>query len=260
MKLQINLCKTRRLNSWVYCRGIVLLCFITLQPAFGQTNGKDHSGKLTITSKPTGALVYMTGEYEFIGRTPFVVPYKLYGRYNIKVNKRGYESIHSYYRFTAERRAISIHLRPKTARKALFRSSIFPGWGQFYSERKFMGTLYVGATAAALTVLSINQHRYNDAQFAYQNALAKANREGVSFEEQQQALDDLQDTLQNLDSKNDARNTSFYIAIGVWVFNILDSMLFFPNYANDIEFFQKLGLQVEPRQNSISLTMQLPVN
>ena len=240
--------------------GMVLFFCAAQQSAFAQSNGKDLSGKLTITSKPTGALVYMTGEYEFIGRTPFVVPYALYGRYNIKVNKRGYESINSYYRFTAERRAISIRLTPKSATKAFLRSSLFPGWGQFYSERRFMGTVYVGASAAALAVLAINQHRYKDAQFTYQNALAKANREGISFEEEQLAQDDLQNALRNLDSRKDTRNTSLYIAIGVWAFNMLDSMLFFPNYANDIEFFQKFGLQANPQQHSFRLTMQLSMH
>ncbi|MFQ5628688.1 MAG: DUF5683 domain-containing protein [bacterium] len=259
MKLLIHLCENLHKSRFSYCLTAILFFSVCQNSAFAQTNGKDRTGKLTITSKPTGALVYMAGEYEFIGRTPFVIPYQLYGRYNIKVNKRGYESIHSYYRFTAERRAISIRLKPKKASKAFFRSTIFPGWGQFYSERKFMGTVYVGASAAALTVLTLNQHRYKDAQFTYQNALAKANREGTSFEEQQQAQDDLQDALRNLNSRKDTRNTSLYIAIGVWVFNMLDSMLFFPNYAEDIEFFQKLGLQADPQQNSIRLTMQLPV-
>jgi hypothetical protein len=240
--------------------GLFLLCFAAQAPAFAQKNGKDRSGRLTITSRPIGALVYMIGEYEFIGRTPFIIPYALYGRYNIKVNKRGYESINSFYRFTATRRGISIRLKPKKAGKAFFRSSLFPGWGQFYSERKFMGSVYVGATAAAFTVLAVNQHRYRVAQFAYQNALARTNRQGVSFEEQQLAIEALQDALLRLDSKKDARNTSLYVALGVWAINILDSVLFFPNYANDIEFFQKIGLRADPRQNSVSLALQFSMN
>lgn len=250
--------------------GFVFVTFwMAIPQTLAQSNGRnrdmkagkdrDISSRLTIISKPSGALVHLIGEYEFIGRTPFIVPYALYGRYTVKVNKRGYESIHSSYQFTAGRSTISIKMNPKTRGKAMLRSLLFPGWGQYYGERKLIGTLFVGAAAAGFTVLAINQHNYRSAQLDYQRAMEATQRIGLSLQEKQAAQDRVQEALREVRNYEDARNTSLYVAVGIWALNVLDSILFFPSYARDIEVFRNLGLQINSAQHQFTLQKRIPL-
>lgn len=47
--------------------------------------------KLTITSQPTGALVYMNDKE--VGRTPIETDFVWYGNYDVQVRKEGYETL-----------------------------------------------------------------------------------------------------------------------------------------------------------------------
>lgn len=43
---------------------------------------------ITITSEPAGALVYLNDEE--VGRTPVVVPFTFYGKYDVRLQRQGY--------------------------------------------------------------------------------------------------------------------------------------------------------------------------
>ncbi len=130
-------------------------------------------GAVTIESTPPGVLVYLKGEHQFVGRTPFLVPYALFGKYRLHANRRGYNALASEHNFTGESNSVvMLRLSPKTPFKALSRSIVFPGWGQFYSGRTFTGSCYVGATFAACVTLAIRENRYKNAQTDYEAAFA----------------------------------------------------------------------------------------
>lgn len=238
-----------------------LLYAINANPAYAQADGAPPSGAVTITSNPPGALVYLTGEYRFIGRTPFVLPYTLYGKYRIRANREGYESVTSQYNFTGEGNSskLMIKLPARTRFKAFYRSMMLPGWGQYYSGRKSMGSILLGATTGAFVTLAIKEHSYKDAQTDYETARTKFSRAGSSFEEQREASNALQSALENLNDAEDARNTTLYIAGGLWLLNMIESVIFFPTHHQDIEFFQKLSPSVSHHAGEIKLSMQVPI-
>jgi len=213
---------------------------------------RSPNGRVAIKSKPIGAVVHVDGQYQFIGRTPFVIPYRLYGRYRIKVNKKGFESIDSYYKFTGKRSTFSIRLKPKTSKKAFFRSMAFPGWGQYYSNKKLSGTIFLGASMASVVALAINEQAYSNQIATYQNTLNAINlQNGPAADSAQRQAD----ALRKLNSKRGIRNTSAYIAAGIWVANMLESVLFFPDHAKDIEFFKKVGSRMVPGKESIKMVI-----
>jgi hypothetical protein len=196
-----------------------------------------------------------------MGRTPFLLPYALFGKYRIQANRRGYNAVVSEHNFTGESGSIvMLKLSPKTPFKAFSRSLVFPGWGQFYSGRRLTGTFFVGATTAAFLALAINENHYKDAQTDYETARALFKR-GGSFDEEREAYSRLQSALRKLDETQNDRNTSLYVLGGLWVLNTLESLLFFPKDNQELEIFQKLSPKFsQAGSHGIMLTMQFPID
>ncbi|GIW75200.1 MAG: hypothetical protein KatS3mg104_0263 [Phycisphaerae bacterium] len=55
--------------------------------------------KLTITSQPSNALVYMNGRE--IGRTPIETDFLWYGNYDVQIRKEGYQTLKTHSRISA---------------------------------------------------------------------------------------------------------------------------------------------------------------
>lgn len=55
--------------------------------------------RLTITSEPSNALVYMNGKE--IGRTPIETDFLWYGNYDVQVRKEGYQTLKTHSRISA---------------------------------------------------------------------------------------------------------------------------------------------------------------
>jgi hypothetical protein len=248
-------------NQAIAWLAVIAMALGAYGTTYAQSNGTPLTGAVTIDSNPPGVLVHLKGEYQFIGRTPFYLPYALFGKYRIQAERRGYHTINSEHNFTGENGSVlMVKLSAKTRFKAFSRSMLFPGWGQFYSERKFMGTAFMAATTSAFIVLAINQNEYKDAQTAYETALTEFKRAGSSFEEQQKAFSKLQNAGQTLKDTEEARNTSLYITAGLWLANMLESALFFPNYAQDIEIFQKLSPTLSHAGDGVRLNMRISLD
>jgi hypothetical protein len=230
--------------------------------AFAQGENKSANGTMTFNSNPSGAVIYLSGEHRFWGRTPFVLPYNLFGKYRIQANRRGYEKIVAVYNFTGESKGtLTLKLSPKTPAKALYRSLLFPGWGQYYSERKFMGTLFVGVTTAGLVALAINENQYQNAQNSYATALASYNLSlsRGDINAQNANFLNLQRAAQSFNNAKDARNITLYAIAGVWVFNVLESVIFFPNFS-DIEFFEKFSPRFSQAENGVKFSLQFSID
>lgn len=210
-----------------------------------------------VKSDPPGAMVYFEGEKSFVGITPFKLRPNFRGKYKILTVKNGYEKRQNEYFFTGkEKGTLRLKLSPKTRFKAGLRSFIFPGWGQFYAERKttgiLMSFLQVGTAIGAVTSI----RDYNKAVEDYDNALKtwKDNKNG-----------ELDDTYRNIlinrynkaDESFSRRQTWIWVASGLWVYNILDSIFFFPSF--DKEIFNRsvptLSTNFQNGTPSLRLTM-----
>ena len=76
-------------------RALVKLTAVCL-PAFLMTGCVER--KLTITSEPAGALVYVSSEE--IGRTPVTIPFTWYGDYDVILRMEGYKTLKTHLNIT----------------------------------------------------------------------------------------------------------------------------------------------------------------
>lgn len=230
------------------CRILIsVLFFIIIFPfnSFGQDDDKSNDLNLEkktkekspgvnlvkIQSSPSGATVQLKGLYSIVGRTPFLVPYPLEGRYKVKATKEGYQSETSHVNFFGNSESsIFIKLKPRTRIKAAMRSLVFPGWGQLYSGDKVRGAI-LGAASIGLIGWTLFAHNdYNSSQNALDRAVENFNRnmDEESFQNLQTKLGKAQDDY-------DFRKTLLLVTASFWAYNIMDSLIFFSSPDGGIE-------------------------
>jgi len=188
---------------------------------------------VSIKSRPSGAIVCLEGEYTIVGRTPCKITGNLTGTYKIKAYKRGYENWSSTINFLGQgKESVIIHLSPKTRFKAMLRSMVFPGWGQVYSGRRtkgaFISLLQLGsAISTAIAVIDYN-NKVND----YNDAVSKYEKKKKIFEEREKYWKIVSDRKREADKAYDLMQTLTWITVGIWIYNVLDCLFFFPSYEN----------------------------
>lgn len=133
---------------------------------------------LTVTSDPPGAVVRLSGEYEWVGRTPWSLHRPLSGFYRVEAHAPGYQTWRGELLLgPGEPQDLRIRLSKKTRLGAGLRSLILPGWGQRYNDAPGRGLVYTigeaAALAGAVVLWEIYQERvddFDDAARAYRNA------------------------------------------------------------------------------------------
>lgn len=214
-----------------------------------------------IKSDPPGVMLYFKGETSFVGVTPFKVKPNLMGNYKITAVKPGYESSKVQYYFKgSESGTLRLTLAPKTRFQAGIRSLVFPGWGQVYSERKYSGIFLslIQAGAGLFTLLAHND--YNNAYNEYEKAMKDYN------DNENQKFSDLRENYWNLvvEKHNkatnafDKRQTWLYVTGGLWIYNFLDAIFFFPSFDNGIFNRSLPGISVNFQNQTVGLSVTYP--
>lgn len=183
-----------------------------------------------IDTNPPGAFLTLDGEYQLSATSPCQIPDNIIGNYRLKAKLPGYESWNGEILILPNQdNAFSLKLSPKTRLKASLRSLIIPGWGQYYSGQKtrslIVGLGTIGAGIGAY--IADNDFRkkrddYNDVKIDLANART------------QEEIDRLWELTRKKNREaydaETTRNTLTGIAIGMWVYNVLDAMVFFPEH------------------------------
>ncbi len=207
---------------------------------------------MTINSVPSGATVYVEGEHTFVGKTPMNFPYLLVGTYKITASKRGYEDWFQTVNLVGRRSgSLLIRLSPKTRFKAALRSTLFPGWGQHYLDKRFKG----GAISFAMIGLTlsslVSDYQYDRAVDRYKRALRDYNT--AKREEDRLALEGkVQDKEKKADDSYRHRNALLWMTGTLWTYNILDALIFFPS-------FQQVGYDLGTPVISLDLEKGIPL-
>ncbi len=209
---------------------------------------------ISVESRPSGAIVRINGAYSFVGRTPFVVPYPLQGRYRVSASRQGYEKETSYVDFLAnEQSSIVVRLTPKTRLKAGLRSMVFPGWGQFYSGERLRGFLFSAAQVALVVRTAFAINNYNDSKNNLDRAVDVFN---TSLDEA--SFQDAQNRLTTAKNDKDFRDTMLLVTAGFWALNVLDSIIFFSRSSDGIVLSTKSPLsQNYDGNNQVMLTWKI---
>jgi hypothetical protein len=209
------------------------LSAIILAPACAFTQQADQSSQgYSLTTDPSGATVYLDGEYKLITNTPARLPSNLSGKYDAKIVLPGYENWKGELNFApGASENVNINLSRKTPFKAGLRSLFIPGWGQHYSGNTTRGGMYLIGAFISAGGLYLADRKYQDKRADYDIA-SQRYADARSITEQLQRKVEL-DAAQRVAYKaeND-RRTVFYINVGVWALNFLDAIIFFPD--NDV--------------------------
>ena len=241
----------------------MLACLSSWPSAFSQSVNQDSASAVRIVSKPSGVMVDLRGEHEFKGKTPFILPYQLSGRYRIQASRPGYETTSWVYTFVGQRPGLlNLKLQAMQPSKALYRSLILPGWGHHYSGRKSWGYLFYGLTAASAVAIGITENNYRNAQNQQRSALRQYNATvatGTS-NDQRAALVKLNAATRTLNSSKRSRNGAI-IALGViWTLGAIDSIVRFPKQAPMIRMGGNIELSQREQPAELTLTMKLTLD
>lgn len=224
--------------------GFVLLMGM-MQFCRGQNSEGDKKG-LIIRTEPPGAMLYFDGDNSFVGAAPFKLKSNMVGNYRITAAKSGYEKRRFDYFFKGnESGVMKIRLQPKTEVKAGLRSLVFPGWGQYYSERK-TSALFISLMTAAAGVGTLIAHRdYERVVDSYNLALDEYEKNKKNYELSNQYWRIVADKQKKADALFQRRQTWLYVTGGLWLYNFLDAIFFFPSF--DQEIFSKAALSISTR-------------
>jgi hypothetical protein len=254
----------RRLNKGKTLAAVLALAWFGF-PAAGQSQDAPSSSEGTLTlaktqvlSRPTGAIVYFEGEYGLAGRAPYTIAHHLKGYYKIRAKKWGYEDWTGEFLFTGKgNEKLSIKLPPKTRAKALLRSVLFPGWGQAYADQKLKGAIIATAQLSTLGVFLYHNVKYNNALDDF-NAASIAFQQGQTDPVQRPTLLAALNVAQaGLDSRFEKRRRAALLAGTVYVYNLLDILLFFPNYHhNGVQVDMNLAMPAESMTDGAMISIQ----
>jgi hypothetical protein len=229
------------------------LAMLLVSPALAQDSTK---AAVTVRSNPSGATVILSGDFTVAGITPTVFTQGLLGYYEITAYRPGYETYHSSIILSGSQPAdIQVSLEAKTRAKAALRSLIIPGWGQrYYGSKTKGGLLTIGAVAGGITA-GLFQLHFVHTRDDYFNVLDRYNATR-SVDEREAMLGQLYDAQKKAYDAEQDRNVAGAIVAGFWIYNVLDALLFFPDYGIQIS---GANLSVAPAAtpNGLALTGKL---
>ena len=213
-------------------RGDTLAMNIALEHAQGDFSLVIDPGDADINLAKEVITIAVDNEFKkkkWNGNTQLTMPA---GQYSLEASRKGYVKMDtSFFLYDAKTTYLSMTLPPKKLKKssAIVLSVLFPGMGQFYSQRNGAGAGYftaglLGSTATGYYFLLTESlaKDYNDAKSAYLN---ESNISSIpqKREEMDNAYQSYQDALK-------MRNLCFGITAGIWVVNIVDAAVFAEMY------------------------------
>ncbi len=212
-------------------RGIatVLLFLVSaaLVPVAGTAWAETGAG-VVITSEPPGAIVELSGDHVLRGVTPWRLDRGLEGIYDINAFKFGYADWHGRTVLSATSRdSIFVRLTRRTPVAAALRSTIAPGWGQFYSEQNVKGTVFVAVEALVLGAALWADAESNREESDYLKA-KRAYEDATEVDEMERAYEVMLREFDEYEDKHLLRRRFICAAAAVWVANIADAFFLFP--------------------------------
>jgi hypothetical protein len=124
-----------------------------------------------------------------------------------------------------ERVIPNLSITPKSRGTAFQRSLLFPGLGQFYSEKPTKGVAFVAAELASLAFLAyaISDYKTKDDEYS---SLLRDYSEAVTYDAEERLWGELQSSWSSLEKSSDRVNISMILPLVVYVANLLDAVIY----------------------------------
>lgn len=179
---------------------------------------------LTVTSEPPGAVVRLSGEYEWVGRTPWTLNRPLSGIYQVEAHAPGYQVWRGQILLgPGDPQDLKIRLSRKNRFAAGMRSLVLPGWGQHYNDAPVRGWIYTVGEAAALTGAILFWENYQD-QVEEFDVAARAYRNAETMDTIRRTRAVLTEKSDDADDAYDRYMLTIGAAAGIYALAFLDAM------------------------------------
>ncbi len=122
--------------------------------------------------------------------------------------------------------SLTFYMTPKKRGMVFLRSLFLPGWGQYYMGERNKGILISFSQLTSLTTMVLAEASYREAVDRLDSAKAKY-FEAISIEEIESSRDEMNSSKRDADDLHRLRQLSFGITLGIWGYNLLDSLLSF---------------------------------
>lgn len=225
---------------------IVQVAILLLLLAVSGSVAQDNPPSLIVDSNPSGARASLLGPFTYSGVTPATFIQPIYGKFNLEVEKPGYETHKSsVYLEPGKTASVSVNLSAKTRFKAGVRSLFIPGWGQIYSDQKGKGYFFMVLTAAAGTAALITHDEFKYRRDLYDETYNRY-LEASTIEEKNVIYPELQAKKKDAYDAETERMIAIYAVVGVWGLNMIDALFFFPDFT-DNQIVE--GISIRPNEN-----------
>ncbi|MCX6137668.1 MAG: PEGA domain-containing protein [Ignavibacteriales bacterium] len=165
----------------------------------------------------------------FVGNAPAAALDVPAGLHDLKLSQPGYEDFEQEISVVADKQyTINYNLVQKTASSSFTRSLVFPGRGQFYQGRALAGWFYMTVFVGVAGAVAYCQNDLNEKTLAYNNAYDAYNKADQSSWHARKSELDLADS--RLTTATDLRNYAAIGVIGVYLLNVVDVVLFAPEW------------------------------
>jgi len=181
---------------------------------------------VNIEGTPAGAEVWL-GDTLKVGILPCSATLP-YGTYNFRLKARGYHPISGLVAIDRDQSySLKLNLKRKSRVKAGFTSLFFPGMGQWHSDRKALGALYLvawlggmGWTGASIGARESSRSDVDEAYDFYQQAVNAVAADST--------YNNWQASYAKFQDRDKQMKTAIYATAGLWAFQFIDAIAFFP--------------------------------
>ena len=196
---------------------------ITLKPGqFQELNFTLHpqTGTLYFSKLPPDALIFINGQRISLKKSQILLPF---GDYQIQVTSQGfYTKSFKVHLKSNEVKTVNGALIPKTVSGAVFRSAIFPGWGQHYQGKHVRGWLFTLGVLSGTGATFYYYHQYTASKDEYDVERQKY-RQAFSNQSIEIYRRRMKEKYDQTDRWHQRTNIAIGLTTAVWLWNILDA-------------------------------------
>lgn len=206
-----------------------------------QTALKEKIGELMVSSNPPGARILIDGDYYkldngSVATTPIKLSRIWSGKRTVSFELPGYTDGKTEIEVKEDQTEIVratldkiVFIKPR--KKALWRSAVLPGFGQFYEERYTASLGYLSSEIVLGFVLLDLRSEHSNLEADYLSLRHDYENLNGTTEEIQSAWNSVEKAYDKMDSNYQMQQVVAGAMIGVYLWNIVDAWVFMPKIA-----------------------------
>lgn len=204
---------------------------------------------LAVSGAPAGSQVSIDGKKK--GVLPVDRVSLPYGYHNLKVSRAGFHAYEEAILLSKpDIHTITVNLEPKNRLLSSIYSSVLPGSGQIYAGQMLKGVIIGVGTVGSLaaTFYLKDQYKQNKEQYFDDKEIYEMN---IDRDKMDQYYGTMIDSYDKMESSYNTMRITAGITVAVWVYNIIDSYIFFPDQSG-----VRLGGMSNNNISSLSITLK----